>query len=100
MDVVAALGGVVVGTVVDGPARGAVVSTMWSSVSIIKTSFKLMEPVGRRSKESYGLDVERVNLLGSNFNSTWVVESLSRRVVGKWNAEILTACATELSMSV
>ena len=43
MDVVAALGGVVVGTVVDGPATSVVVSTMWSSVSIIKTSFKLIQ---------------------------------------------------------
>ena len=51
MDVVAALGSVVVGRVVDGSATGAVVSTMWSSVSIIITGFKLMEPVGRRSKE-------------------------------------------------
>ena len=100
MDVVAALGGVVVGTVVDGSATGAVVSTMWSSVSIIRTGFKLMEPVGRRSKECPGSDVERVNLLGSNFNYTWVVESLSKRVVGRWNAEILTADATVLSISV
>ena len=59
-----------------------------------------MEPVGRRSKEYYGSDVERVNLLGLNCNSTWVVESLSKRVVGKLNAEILTPYAAELSISV
>ena len=41
----------------------------------------------------FGSDVERVNLLGSNFNYTWAVQSLSRRKVGKWNAEILTAGA-------
>ena len=100
MDVVAALGSVVVGTVVDGPATGAVVSTMWSSVSIIRIGFKLMEPVGKRSKECSGSDVERVNSLGSNFNYTWVVESLSKRVVGRWNAEMLTVGATGLSISV
>ena len=59
-----------------------------------------MEPVGKRSKECYGSDVERVNLLGSNLNSTWVVESLSKRVVGRWNAEILTASAAGLSILV
>ena len=83
MDVVAALGGVVVGTVVDGPATGAVVSTMWSSVSIIKTGLMLMEPLGQRSNECSGCDVDRVNLLGSKFNPTWVVESLSRRVANE-----------------
>ena len=59
-----------------------------------------MEPVGRRSKECSGPDVERVNLLGSNFNYSWVVESLPRRVVGKWNAEILTTTVAKLSISV
>ena len=58
------------------------------------------EPVGKRSKECSGSDVERVNLLGSNFNYTWVVESLSKRVVGRWNAKILTASAAVLSISV
>ena len=63
------------GTVVDGPATGFLVSTMWSSLLIIKTGLRLMEPVGRRSKDYSDFDVDRVNLLGSNF-STWVAESV------------------------
>lgn len=105
MDVVAALGGVVVGTVVYGPATGAVVSTMWSSVSIIKTGFKLMEPVGRRSKECSGSDVERVNLLGSNsdapgrgpFSVRHVFRTGPRAICRPWQMQTVLRVSIALS---